>query len=163
MSAIGLMFVGVTLFINGLSGKLNIASQSVAAINILTGLLSFFIHLIYMLNGDYYIAGSGFMFAFTYLLIGISYALSLDLKVYGLFALFVAINTIPFSVVTLLVDGDPIFALIWLLWGLLWLSGFIQYVLGVNLSKYIDAGAIFCGIFTTWIPGVIMLLGFWPY
>jgi len=68
--------------------------------------------IIYILQGAYYEAGTGFLFAFTYLLVGIIYLFDLDLRIYGIFALFVAINTLPFAWVSWQWEQDPLFALI---------------------------------------------------
>jgi len=50
-----------------------------------------------MFQGAYYEAGTGFLFAFMCLLVGILYLFDLDMRIYGIYALFVAINTIPFA------------------------------------------------------------------
>lgn len=163
MSAIGLLFVGVTLLINGVSQKINISSLPLSIINLLTGSLLLVINCVYMLQGEFYIAASGFLFTFTYLIVGICYAFSLDFKMYGIYALFVAINSVPFALGSVYLDKDPIFGVIWILWGLLWFSGFVYYVLEINILKYINLGAIFCGIFTTWLPGMLKIFDLWPY
>ena len=85
MLGIGLFFVGITLIINGWGSLLHIDYRSLALINLFTGTLSFIINLIYMLQGAYYEAGTGFLFAFTYLLVGIIYLFDLDLRIYGIF------------------------------------------------------------------------------
>lgn len=163
MGAIGLLFVGVTLFTNGLSSIVDIPKKSLSVINLLTGSLSFIIHLAYMLEGQFYTAGAGFMFAFTYLIIGICYAFDLDMKIYGVYGFFVAINTIPCAIVSYVSEGDPIFSIIWILWGILWFLGFVQYILKIDVSRFASYGAIFCGVLTTWLPGILKLLNLWPY
>ena len=76
---------------------LSVDHRSLSLINLCTGSLSFIINLIYIFQGAYYEAGTGFLFAFTYLLVGILYLFDLDMRIYGIYALFVAINTIPFA------------------------------------------------------------------
>ena len=51
-------------------------------------------------------------------------------------------------------------AIIWILWGILWLTGFIESVLKKEL-KFVPYLAIFEGIFTAWIPGFLMLTNLW--
>ena len=158
MLGIGLFFVGITLIINGWGSLLHIDYRSLALINLFTGSLSFIINLIYMLQGAYYEADTGFLFAFTYLLVGIIYLFDLDLRIYGIFALFVAINTLPFAWVSWQWEQDPLFALIWLTWGVLWFCGFLDTIVKVNFGRKIHYFAIACGIFTTWVPGLLMLV-----
>ncbi len=51
-------------------------------------------------------------------------------------------------------------AIIWILWGILWLTGFIENVLKKEL-KFVPYLAIFEGIFTAWIPGFLILTNLW--
>lgn len=163
MLGIGLLFVGITLITNGWGSILGIEYKSLTLINLLTGSLSLITNLLYMMQGSYYEAGTGFLFSFTYLLVGVIYLFSLDLRVYGIFALFVAINTIPCAWISWQWQGDPLFALIWLIWGSLWFCGFLDSVTKIKIGNFINYYAIFCGIFTTWIPGMLMLTDLWPY
>jgi len=159
MLGIGLFFVGITLIINGWGSLLSVDHRSLSLINLCTGSLSFIINLIYMFQGAYYEAGTGFLFAFTYLLVGILYLFDLDMRFYGIYALFVAINTIPFAWISWQWENDWVFALIWLIWGMLWFCGFLDSVMDVAFGKSIHYFAIFCGVFTTWLPGILMLTG----
>ena len=51
--------------------------------------------------------------------------------------------------------------IIWFLWGLLWLTGFIEFVLKKPLGKFVGYLGIFEGIVTAWIPGFLMLISLW--
>lgn len=51
-------------------------------------------------------------------------------------------------------------AVIWILWGILWLTGFIENVLKKHLS-FVPYLAIFEGIVTAWIPGFMILTELW--
>lgn len=161
MLAVGLLFVGITLISNGYCGLVGVDHRSVALLNLLTGSLSFIINTTYLLRGDYYSAGTGYLFAFTYLIVGFVYLFNLDMRIYGIFALFVAINTIPSAWVAYRVEGDWRFAIIWLIWGILWFSGFVEYVLAIKIGKPVFYFAILAGIFTCWIPGYLMLINQW--
>ena len=52
-------------------------------------------------------------------------------------------------------------SVIWLLWGVLWLTTFIEIILKRNLGKFVPYLAIFEGIVTAWIPGFLLLRGLW--
>ena len=51
-------------------------------------------------------------------------------------------------------------AVIWILWGILWLTGFIENVLKKKL-KFVPYLAVFEGIVTAWIPGFLILTNLW--
>lgn len=161
MLAVGLLFVGITLISNGYCGLAGVDKKSTALLNILTGSLSFMINTTYLLQGEYYSAGTGYLFAFTYLLVGLIYLFNLDIRIYGIFALFVAINTIPSAWVAYTIEGDWRFTIIWLLWGILWFAGFVESILKIDITKPVLYLAIFEGIVTCWIPGYLMLVNLW--
>ncbi|KRN85098.1 hypothetical protein IV75_GL003251 [Carnobacterium maltaromaticum] len=161
MLGVGMLFVGVTLISNGLGGLLKIDKKSLAVMNGFTGVLSFIINLVYLWRGDYYAAATGFLFAFTYLFVTLVSVFNLDDRVYGIFCLFVAINTVPCAYISFASEGDWRFAIIWLVWGALWLTGFIETVLAKKIGIPVYYFAIFTGIFTAWIPGFLMITELW--
>lgn len=159
MLGVTLMYVGMVLINNGTCGLMKVEQKSVATANILAGLLLVFINLLSIIKGDYYAAGTGLLFAFTYLFIAANNLFKLDLKPYGMYSLFVAINTIPCAYIAF--SGDWRMAIIWLLWGVLWFTGFLEGTLGKNLGRFVPVLAIFEGIATAWVPGFFMLTGLW--
>ena len=66
-------------------------------------------NIILLISGEYYAAATGLLFGFTYLFIGFNAVFGLDGRVLGWFSLFVAVNTVPPSVLSLLKDHDPLF------------------------------------------------------
>ena len=86
-----------------------------------------------------------------------------DQRLYGWFSLFVAINTLPAGILCLTsgYGGNAWYGIIWFLWGILWLTAFIEINLKKNLGKFVPYLAIFEGIVTAWIPGLLMLWGKW--
>ena len=52
-------------------------------------------------------------------------------------------------------------AIIWWLWAALWFTGWVETVLKINLGRSVGALAIFEGIVTAWIPGFMMIAGWW--
>jgi acid-activated urea channel len=82
---------------------------------------------------------------------------------YGWYSLFVAINTIPAGLLCFQgYGGNSWYGIIWWLWGILWLTGFIETVLKKNLGSFVGWLGVFEGIITAWIPGFMMLTGVWP-
>lgn len=67
MLGVCLLFVGIVLINNGICALSGIDPRSAAVMNILTGGLSLFINFTNLVLGNYYAAGTGLLFCFTYL------------------------------------------------------------------------------------------------
>ena len=133
------------------------------------GMLSFVLNIVAVIQGNYFAAGTGLLFGFTYLYIAARSIFNLDGRLYGWYCLFVAINTIPLAFIdanTLrfieFTIGNIYWIFIWLLWGLLWLTGFIELVMNKDLGKFTGYLSVFDGIFTAWIPGFLLLINMYP-
>ncbi|WP_294385008.1 AmiS/UreI family transporter [uncultured Clostridium sp.] len=164
-----LIYVGVVLMLNGIGRLYNVNGKTLAVFNIFTGSLSFILNVIEAARGDYFGAATGLLFGFTYLFIAANNIFNLDLRLYGWYCLFVAINTVPLAFIdstTLrfieFTTGNIYWMIIWLLWGVLWLTGFIELVLKKDLGKFTPYLSIFDGIVTAWIPGALILLNMYP-
>lgn len=169
MLGVVLLYVGIVLINNGIARITNIDSKSAAVMNVFVGLLSIIINIITIVHGDFiliddigdfYSAATGLLFGFTYLYVAVNSIFNLDNRLYGWYSLFVAINTIPAAWIDFYINGDWKMAIIWILWGILWLTGFIENVLKKEL-KFVPYLAIFEGIFTAWIPGFLILTNLW--
>ncbi|WP_294152687.1 AmiS/UreI family transporter [uncultured Clostridium sp.] len=158
MLGIVLLYVGAVLINNGIGRLYNIDEKSLSLMNLFAGSLAVIIDTVNAIKGDYYSVGTGLLFGFTYLFVGLNGIFNLDKRPYAWYSLFVAINTIPAAFIEL--DDWRMFA-IWLLWGLLWLTAFIEIILKKNLGKFVPYLAIFEGVITAWIPGFLMLIGRW--
>ncbi|MGI2257861.1 AmiS/UreI family transporter [Shewanella sp. GXUN23E] len=169
MLGLVLVYVGVVLILNGIGRLIGVDDKSAAVFNVFTGLLSLVVNIIAIIRGDYFAAAAGLLFAFTYLYIAARSMFNLDDRLYGWYCLFVAINTLPLSVIdpnTLglisMTPGNLIWMAIWLSWGMLWLTGFIELALQRPMGRGVGYFAVFCGIFTAWLPGMLLLLNQFP-
>ena len=160
MLGLVLLYVGIVLINNGICRLSDIDPKSTSIMNWIVGCLSVTVNVIAIVQGDYYAAAAGLLFGFTYLINAVTKVKDLDPRVFGWFSLFVAINTIPCAIVDYNA-GDWRMAIIWILWGILWLTGWIETVAKKNLGKFVPCLAIFEGIITAWIPGFLMLRGMW--
>nr|WP_317331402.1 AmiS/UreI family transporter [uncultured Romboutsia sp.] len=169
MLGVVLLYVGIVLINNGIARITNVDPKSAAVMNVFVGLLSIIINIITIVHGDFividdigdfYSAATGLLFGFTYLFVAVNSIFNLDNRLYGWYSLFVAINTIPAAWIDFYINGDWKMAIIWILWGILWLTGFIENVLKKEL-KFVPYLAIFEGIFTAWIPGFLILTNLW--
>lgn len=164
MLGLVLLFVGFVLINNGVARLYNYDKKATAIVNIFVGLLSVICNIITICNAssatDYYSAGTGLLFGFTYLFIALNNIFDLDTRPYGIYSLLVAIVAIPASIVSLC-EGDIRFFIIWLLWSVLWATGFLETVLKKNLGNFVSYLLIFEGVFTGLIPGFLMLIERW--
>ena len=166
-----LLYVGMVLMSNGLHRLEGIPDKSNVVMNIFTGGLGLILNIIVIAYGActgqgaewFYGSATGLLFAFTYLYSAINTIFDFDQRLYGWFSLFVAINTLPAGILCLTsgYGGNAWYGIIWFLWGVLWLTAFIEINLKKNLGKFVSYLAIFEGIVTAWIPGLLMLWGKW--
>ena len=169
MLGVVLLYVGIVLINNGIARITDVDAKSASVMNVFTGLLSIIINIITIVHGDFesidsigdfYSAATGLLFGFTYLYVAANSIFNLDGRLYGWYSLFVAINTVPAAWIEFSVNGDWRMAVIWILWGILWLTGFIENVLKKEL-KFVPYLDVFEGIVTAWIPGFLILTNLW--
>lgn len=160
---ISLLFVGIVLVMNGVSRFANIDAKSTAFMNLVTGFIIVTCNFISLPKAgaiiDYQNIASGFLFGFTYLFIAANYLCKLDLRPFGWFSLFVAIYATVMTYLSLGVDIR--FAALWGAWAVLWLTGFLELVMNIDLSKIFPYLSIAEGIFAAFIPAVLMLTNNW--
>ena len=127
MLGVCLLFVGIVLINNGMCALYKVDGKSAAVMNILTGTLSLFINFVNLVNGDYYAAGTGLLFCFTYLFVAFSRLLNLSPVPFAWFSTFVAVNALVFGTIegvtgseALGITADIRWAGIWYLWAILW-------------------------------------------
>lgn len=168
MLGVCLLFVGIVLINNGLCTLYNVDGKSMAVMNILTGGLSLFINAVSLVMGNYYAAGTGLLFGFTYIFVAFTSIQKLNLIPYAWFSTFVAINAVVFGTIegvfgstALNITPDWRWAAIWYLWAILWGTAFIEIICGKKLGKFTPVLQVFEGIVTAWIPGLLMLIGQW--
>ena len=168
MLGVCLLFVGIVLINNGMCALYKVDGKSAAVMNILTGTLSLFINFVNLVNGDYYAAGTGLLFCFTYLFVAFSRLLNLSPVPFAWFSTFVAVNALVFGTIegvtgseALGITADIRWAGIGYLWAILWGTSFVEDILGKKLGRFVPLLQIFEGVVTAWIPGVMMLLQVW--
>ncbi len=180
MLGVVLLYVGAVLINNGYCTLANVDKKASAVMKIFAGALGVVAQTITLVmanispisqgsNGvvsvdtfQWYAAATGLLFAFTYLWQAANDLWDLDVRPYGIYCLFVAINAVLCSYLSYInFDGDVRFTFIWLAWALLWLTAPIEINLKKPLGKFAPTLAIVCGIFTAWIPGALMLVGLW--
>jgi len=164
MGAVGLLYVGAILFLNGTMLLGWIDGKSAAPLNIFVGLLQVVTptYLIINANGDMkqILAASGlYLFGFTYLYVACNLMWGLDGSGLGMFSIFVAVAAVVFSAISF-DAGDPVFGVIWLYWAYLWLLFFLLLARKRDgLGRYTGAVAAIEGWTTGAIPAFLLLTG----
>ena len=168
MLGVCLLFVGIVLINNGICNLCNVDGKAAAVMNIFTGGLSVFINFVNLVQGNYYAAGTGLLFGFTYLFVAANNIFKLNGKPFAWFSTFVAVNAVVFGTLegfvgsqALGIEPDIRWAGIWYLWAILWGTSIVEEILGKKLGKFTPCLQVFEGIVTAWIPGLLMMIGLW--
>jgi hypothetical protein len=164
MGAVGLLYVGAILFLNGTMLLGWIDGKSAAPLNIFVGLLQVVVPTYLIINADgdmtKIIGASGlYLFGFTYLYVACNLMWGLDGTGLGMFSLYVVIAAVVYSLISF-DAGDPVFGVIWLYWAFLWLLFFLLLARKRDgVGRYTGAVAAVEGIVTGLIPAFLILTG----
>ncbi len=168
MLGVSLLFVGIVLINNGICTLSNVDGRSAAVMNLFTGVLSVFINFVSLVQGNYYGAGTGLLFGFTYLFVAFTKLWKLSPVPFAWFSSFVAVNAVIFGTIegftgsaALGIAPNIRWAGIWYLWAILWGTAFVEDIMGIKLGRFVPGLQIFEGVITAWIPGVMLILGVW--
>src|ERR1700730_7877218 len=168
MSAVGLMFVGAVLFVNGLLFLGRIDAKSAAPFNIFVGALQVAIPF-YLIatapTADDILLDSGiFLFGFTYLYVGISNLAGQSLVGLGWYSAWVAIMAAAFGITNIVKFHDPTIGLLWLQWAVRVALFWLVLAMGVTrLTAPAGWLTLILSFTTCTIPGFLLLLGEWGH
>lgn len=168
MSAVGLLYVGAVLIINGLMLLDLVPGRSAAAMNLFVGGMQVVFPTIILVQsgGDpaVVLGASGlFLFGFTYLYVAWNQLTGASGEGLGWFSLFVACCAVVYGVLQFTTAGDPLFGVIWFSWAALWLLFFLLLGLGKEgLGRRTGWFTLFLGVFTGAVPAFLLLTGSYP-
>jgi putative amide transporter protein len=176
VAAVGLLYVGAVLFVNGLALVGWVKGTSMIPMNLFVGLLQVVtpLYLIFSAHGNQatIVGASGlFLFGFTYLYVAMNNAFNLDGTGLGWFCLFVVFAACVYSVWNFthsaalgvgLVGGNnsvgDLLGVLWATWAVLWLLFWLVLALGkTGLTKFTGAWCAAQGIYTGLVPAVVLL------
>lgn len=109
------------------------------------------------------VRGAGFilLFAFTYLWVAANNFLNAGGRAFGWYCLFVAITAIPAGIWTFATaqgNAASIYlGVCWFAWAVLWFLFFLLLALDRPVGRLAGAVAIFEGIGTAWVFGILLL------
>jgi putative amide transporter protein len=178
VAAVGLLYVGAVLFVNGLALTGFVKGKSLIPINLFVGLLQVItpLYLIFTAHGNQatIVGASGlFLFGFTYLYVCMTNAWDWDPTGVGWFSLFVVFAAVVYCVWNFTHSGflgvpvaaaggdnavGNLLGVLWATWAVLWF--FFWLVLGLGktgLTRFTGAWTAAQGIYTGFIPALVLL------
>ncbi len=167
MAAVGLFYVGIVLFVNGVMLLGHVSDRGAAPLNLFVGALQCVTptYLIIRADGDpmqISLAAGLYLFAFTYLWVGLNAVTGWPGEGLGWFSLAVAASAVGFAIHSWVVLEDRAFTVIWLLWSVLWFSFFLLLGLGMGqLAATVGVLAAGEGLLTAGVPGFLIIGGWW--
>lgn len=167
MAAVGLLYVGAVLFVNGLMLLGRISPRGAAPLNLFVGVLQVVTptYLIVYAAGNpalIALAAGLYFFGFTYLWVGINSITGWPNEGLGWFSLVVTLSAAGFAVYSWQEVGDYAFTVLWIMWGILWFFFFLLMAGGrTALAPATGLLAIGSAVLTTGVPGFLLLAGWW--
>lgn len=165
MVAVGLLYVGAVLFVNGLMLIGVVPGKSAAILNFLVGGMMVVFPTIILIQsqgepGVVFGASGLFLFGFTYLYIAIMQVAGISAEGFGWYAVFVSAAALVIGVLQFTLVGDPLFGVIWIIWAVLWFMFFLVFALNkMSLLRTTGWFTILLAHITATIPGFLLLTG----
>ena len=167
MAAVGLLYVGAVLVVNGVMLLGHVDPRGAAPLNLFVGALQVVTptYLIIFAAGDpalIALAAGLYFFGFTYLWVGINGITGWGNEGLGWFSLIVALAAVGFAIHSWVEVGDRTFGVIWLLWAVLWSTFFLLMALHrAHLAPAIGVLAVGEGLLTAAVPAFLIIAGWW--
>ncbi|WP_027260132.1 AmiS/UreI family transporter [Leisingera aquimarina] len=163
---LSLLVVGVVLCLNGVWQAGRIQDREIILINAVAALVFFAIILLIALDArqpaDLLDAGMTLLFGTTYLWVAYNRAVSSSGEGLGWFNGFVALTAAPMAL-RVLAQAEGLFdvwlAACWAAWSGLWFLYFLNLALRRGNPRLTAMATLLCGIFTGWLPGLVVLHG----
>lgn len=148
MGNVGLLLVGAVLFVNGLSSLGLVPARSAAPLNLFVGAAQVVLPTIVLVQSgsDPAVLAAtwpSYLFGFTYLWFGLQIVFRIEPEGFGWYSAFVAAIAAYHAVIS--IGSDPVFAVIWATWAVMWSLFFV--LLGLGRSR---VGSVDLGRFTGW-------------
>jgi hypothetical protein len=162
---IGLLFVGIVLLVNGLNSLGVVPARSAAVLNLFVGSLQVVLPTIILIQNSTdaaVIAATWptYLFGFTYLYFGLNILFKLEPEGFGWFSAFVAAIAGYHALIS--IQSDPIYAVIWLTWAIMWTLFFLLLALGQSqLTRFTAWFLILLGIPTCTVSALFLFNGVW--
>lgn len=172
MAAVGLLYVGAVLFVNGLTLFGVVKGRSLVPMNLFVGVLLVLtpLYIIFTAGGDQatIVGASGlFLFGFTYLYVAMNNTWDYDGTGLGWFCLYVAGAAVVYSwwnfsgyaeLGGITGQTGNLLGVLWASWAVLWFLFWI--VLGIGREGWTRFTGAWCaaqGIYTGFVPAIVLI------
>ncbi|WP_051266043.1 AmiS/UreI family transporter [Nakamurella lactea] len=165
MGNVGLLLVGAVLLVNGLVILNVVPPRSAAMLNIFVGTAQVVLPTIILIQGgtDPAVLNAtwpSYLFGMTYLYYGLGIYLNLEPEGFGWFSSFVAVIVLYQAISS--VGSDPVFAVMWLTWAIMWSLFFALMALGRSeLSRFTGWFLVLLGVPSCTVTALLLLEGRW--
>ncbi len=163
---LSLLFVGAVLTLNGIWMSGRIADKEIVIINLIVAAITSGVAIFSALTAVDVIgvksAALTLLFSTTYMWFAFNRMTGTDGRGLGWFSLLVAVTVTPEAIIEI-AAADSILTLwlglSWAAWAVLWFMFFVLLTLQKPIASQTVAVTLFSGIFTAWLPAMLMLYG----
>ncbi|MDN5786853.1 AmiS/UreI family transporter [Pseudorhodobacter sp.] len=167
LTGLSFLFVGAVLSLNGIWMLGRIGEREIAVINGVVAAITIAVASALAFGQEATLesvkaAALTLLFSTTYLWVAINRIAGFDGRGLGWFSLFVAITVTPVAWEAWTAAQTPFahwIALCWAAWAVLWFLYFLLLALACPILRATAWFTLFCGVFTAWLPGWLMLNG----
>jgi hypothetical protein len=166
MASICLILSAAALLLNGLTLLGRVPGRDSGVSNVLIGGLQLLLCTAVAISADgslpalFAITGT-FLFGLTYLSVGVDALAGLGSAGLGWFCGLVAVAAVVFAGVH--VADDPVLAVLWVGWAVLWSLFFVLLALGrSSITTYTGWALVLASPLTALVPALLALTGHWP-
>ncbi|MFP5367261.1 MAG: AmiS/UreI family transporter [Actinomycetes bacterium] len=165
MAYICLLLSGAALLVNGLAALGHVPRRDAAVLGVTVGAVQLVLGVVLLSldnsAGTPLTAGGIFLFGLTYAYAGLDALLGLGSKGLGWFSGMVAVVAVLLAAAWLL--PDPLLAVLWLGWAVLWGLMFASMALGLGrLDRFTGWSLVLASQTTATVPAFLGLAGLWP-
>ncbi|GAA0999615.1 AmiS/UreI family transporter [Nocardiopsis tropica] len=166
MTTMGLLFVGAVLFVNGAWFLGAVSAREAGVFNLFVGTMQVVLPTFAIIAAGgaldtIFQAGASYLFGFTYLYVGVNNLTGNDGRGLGWYSAFVAGMALVYGSLSL--GSDPVFAVIWFTWAVMWTLFFLILALGITSLTPFTGWLILLGsIPTCTVPALLTWRGHWP-
>lgn len=168
MTLVCLLLSGAALLINGLAALGVVPVRDAAVFSLIIGSAQLVLGVTYLAGTDgtgteALLSGAGmFLFGLTYVYVGLDFLLGLGSKGLGWFCGMVAAFGLLLAAAWH--RNDPLLAVLWLCWSVLWALFFTSLALGLEqIRPFTGWALVLTSQVTATIPAFLGMTGLWPY
>lgn len=167
LTPLALLFVGAVLVLNGIWMTGRIQDREIVLINLVTAFITACVAGVSAFGATDMLAVKSaaltLLFTTTYLWVAYNRIAEVDGRGLGWFSLFVAITVVPVALQDSLAATTAVelwLGLSWAVWAVLWFMFFLLLALEKPIQRLTAGVTLLTGVFTGWLPGVLLLLGY---